>query len=171
METIASSLVGAGGVSSITFSNIPQGYKHLQIRGLSRVSGAGTNQGIYAKFNGSSVGYAYLGGHVMYGNGTSALYVDAWQGTSTAGGVVSQSPASSATANAFGANIVDILDYADTNKYKTVRTLNGFDLNGSGQVHLMSFVWTDTSPITSITIIPDSSYVQYSRLSLYGIKG
>jgi hypothetical protein len=171
METIASSVVGAGGASSITFSNIPQGYKHLQIRGISRLSGSATNQGVYAKFNGSSLGYSYLGGHVMYGNGSTTSSINGWQGTSIAGGVVSQIPAATATANIFGTNVTDILDYTNTNKYKTVRTINGFDTSSIGQVHLMSFVWLDTSPITTILILPDSSYVQYSRISLYGIKG
>ena len=32
MEPIASTLVGAGGVSTVTFNDIPQTYKHLQIR-------------------------------------------------------------------------------------------------------------------------------------------
>ncbi len=31
MEPIASTLVGAGGVSTVTFNDIPQTYKHLQV--------------------------------------------------------------------------------------------------------------------------------------------
>jgi hypothetical protein len=34
----------------------------------------------------------------------------------------------SAVASAFAVYVVDILDYKDTNKYKTTKTLSGYDL-------------------------------------------
>ena len=41
-ESIASTTVGSGGVSTITFSSIPDTYKHLQIRYTARVTGSTT---------------------------------------------------------------------------------------------------------------------------------
>jgi hypothetical protein len=76
----------------------------------------------------------------------------------------------SAAASIFGAGIVDILDYANTNKYKTLRALAGVDFNGSGRVGLTSGLWQSTSAINAITL-EGSSFVQYSSFALYGIKG
>lgn len=73
--------------------------------------------------------------------------------------------------------VLDILDYANTNKYKTTRSLTGSDANnGNGGVALMSGLWRSTSAITSITILAysvgsASTFNQYSSFALYGIKG
>jgi hypothetical protein len=47
---------------------------------------------------------------------------------------IADSPRNGATANAFGVGIIDILDYANTNKYKTIKSLDGCDLNGAGVI-------------------------------------
>ena len=39
-ESIATVTVGAGGTSTITFSSIPTGYTHLQIRGIAQIGRA-----------------------------------------------------------------------------------------------------------------------------------
>jgi hypothetical protein len=74
---------------------------------------------------------------------------------------------------AFGANIIDILDYANTNKYKTTRTLSGGDNNGSGFVQFMSGNWRNTNAVTSIDIfqVDGDTIAEYSQFALYGIKG
>jgi len=77
----------------------------------------------------------------------------------------------STDANIRGGFIVDILDYANTNKYKTVRSLNGNDANGSGSMNLSSNVWLSTAAITSLTLSSSSDFRQYSSFALYGIKG
>jgi hypothetical protein len=78
----------------------------------------------------------------------------------------------------FGSLIMDILDYANTNKYKTTRGIIGFDTNGTvagygGRVGLISGNWRSTSAITSITFTVDNAanYSANSKFSLYGIKG
>jgi len=75
------------------------------------------------------------------------------------------------------AAVLDILDYANTNKYKTVRSLGGSDSNnGNGGIGIMSGSWRNTAAITSITINAysagsASTFNQYSHFALYGIKG
>jgi hypothetical protein len=84
-----------------------------------------------------------------------------------------RTPGASSTASIFGVAVCDILDYTNTNKYKTVRSLSGHDQNGSGYVTLMSGSWRNTAAITSITILRDSggaNLTQYSQFALYGIK-
>jgi hypothetical protein len=70
------------------------------------------------------------------------------------------------------ASITTILDYQNINKYKTVRTIDGFDANGSGGIELISGLWQSKNAITSITLIPNSSasFAQYTQFALYGIK-
>jgi len=85
---------------------------------------------------------------------------------------------SSGTANYFGVGIIDILDYANTNKYKTLRgvlglSLNAADASGSfGRVNMSSGSWRNTNAISSITLYPTlgTGFTQYSSFALYGIK-
>lgn len=153
--------VGPSGASSITFSNIPSTYKHLQIRGISfPVSGP---DGLCARINGDSgTNYTY---HEIYGTGSAT-------GTQFETGktaILELGGSSSSTIP--GAIVMDILDYANTNKYKTIRTLAGTDANGSGTVRLVSNLWLNTNAITSINLYGTSSNLaQGSQFALYAIK-
>ena len=75
----------------------------------------------------------------------------------------------------FSAGVLDILDYANVNKYTTTRVLSGFNTNGSANgtaVFLSSGLWMSTSAVTSITLTGRSTNIgQYSSFALYGIKG
>jgi len=165
-DSLASVTLSAS-TSTITFSGIPSGYKHLQLRILARATYAPSDTGGILNFNGDSgANYAW---HRIYGDGSAA----------TAGGNASATFAridrmtgGSSTANAFGVMIVDILDYANTSKYKTMRSLGGYDGNGSGWIGLNSSVWMNTSAIASITYAnaDSTNLVQYTQASLYGVK-
>ena len=85
---------------------------------------------------------------------------------------VIERPRAGTTANTFGPMILDILDYTNTNKYKTVRSLSGFDSNGAGKVDFFSgFYFLNTNAITQIDITGGGgTFAQYSHFALYGIK-
>lgn len=166
-ESIATVTVGSGGAATISFTSIVGTYKHLQIRSIQRnsTSGSGIQIGL-TQFN-SDTGANYSR-HNLIGNGSAA---SASAATSTTGVWLGVMPQTGDTANAFGASVMDILDYADTNKYKTTRSLEGLDLNGSGEANFRSGSWRSTSAITSILITPTSgNFLQYSSFALYGIK-
>ena len=75
-------------------------------------------------------------------------------------------------ANQFGAGITDILDYANTSKYKTVKTVGGYDNNSDGRIELTSGVWMNTAAVTSITFsFFGDAVAAGSTFALYGIKG
>ena len=161
-DSIATVTVGAGGASSITFSSIPSTYTHLQIRVLAR-SGASADDFRFQLNGDTGANYSR---HGLYGTGSAAA----------ANGVVSSGVGNLGvidnTASVFSVAVVDILDYTNTNKYTTVRTLNGYDANGSGYVFLASTAWMNTAAVTSITLFPSgSSFQQYSSFALYGIRG
>jgi hypothetical protein len=168
-ESIATVTVGSGGSSSISFTSIPSTYQHLQIRAISRSATAGTgNQELLMRYNGSSTNYYRM--HQLYGDGAGAF---AGVNASTAENTPFYTPTAGQTANVFAGAVIDILDYANTNKNKTVRSLTGFDLNGSGFVIFRSGLWMNTSAISSISLTADASgtIAQYSSFALYGIKG
>ena len=115
-------------VSSITFSSIPATYTHLQIRALVRSSANSADAWINYELNGDTTASNY-GNHTLYGTGTSAA---AGYNSGVDGNLVGRAMGSSSGASdVFAPNIIDILDYANTNKYTTVRSLSGQDNNGS----------------------------------------
>lgn len=169
-ESIATTTVGSGGTSTITFSSIPSTYSHLQIRAIARGGSASTLDAIKLNFNSDTSSSNYVTLHQIYGNGSSAAAQN-----STGNGWIYQSYISGANAGAsmFGAFVTDVLDYNSTNKYKTTRTLAGTDQNGSGFITFGSGLWMSTSAITSIALVIDggANFAQYSSFALYGIKG
>lgn len=169
-DSIATTTVGAGGTSSITFSSIPSTYTHLQIRGIARSTRASDRDDVVMRFNSDS-GSSYAG-HQIFSDGSTVS-------ASTLGGTPPvtylypfYAPAATATSSVFGVGVIDVLDYANTNKNKTLRVLNGIDVNGSGEMLFRSGLWLSTSAITSITLnCVNGNFAQYSSFALYGIKG
>jgi hypothetical protein len=154
--------------TGVTFSSIPQTYKHLQIRYMAQdADTVGTIRVISMQFNGDS-GSNYKN-HTLTGDGASASSaVPGSVATVTSGNTL---PDASST-NIFARGVIDILDYANTNKYKTVRYLSGHDRNGAGTVTLASGVWMSTSAVSSIAIGGTSrTYSIGTQFALYGIKG
>ena len=167
IDSIATVTVGSGGSSTITFSSIPSTYTHLQVRAISRTSRAAGNDPIYIRLNSDSGNnYAW---HAIEGNGSS---VTAYGYASQAQGWIYIAADSNSPSNVFGANVTDILDYANTNKYKTVRNIGGVDNNGSGVIGFDSVLWQNTNAITSIsfTNLSGTNFAQYSHFALYGVK-
>lgn len=163
-ESIATVTVGSGGSSSISFSSIPSTYKHLQIRGICAGS-ANSAEWLNVNLNGAT----HVRSHALYGTGSAA-------GTQATANSFIGLPITQLAAGAsiFGAFVIDVLDYANTNKNKTVRGLAGREQNGYGTsyVTLGSSLYNSTTAVSSITITPETAlFAQYSSFALYGIKG
>ena len=163
-ESIASA-TGTGSSNTITFNSIPSGYSSLQIRcNMDVVSSGGL---LVVKVNGDTgANYTY---HSLEGSG-SAVAAAGSGATSTAYfGFFSSGTSSTYPA----VSIIDVIDYASTTKYKTLRAFNGCDVNGAGgSVALNSVLWMSTSAITSISLTDNNSnYTSTATFALYGIKG
>ena len=173
-ESIATTTVGVGGSSTITFDNISGTYKHLQVRYIARNSGTGDNF-IAMKWIFNSDATAVYSNHYVYGQGGGVTGSNATSSASSAGGdgllgMIKDNAAG--YTNMYAAGVLDILDYANTNKYKTCRLLWGEDLNGSGRVALQSANWQKTTAINRIDFsCATGDFMQYSSFALYGIKG
>ena len=160
----------AAATSTITISNIPQTYKHLQIRGIARTSRSDSNQdGIKFRYN-SDTGNNYAT-HYLLGNGSTT---GSSGGSSVSYNWINGITSATTSANCFGAFSIDILDYANTNKNKTFRALSGREdnANTAGAMWFESGLWNSTSAISSITIFPNTgpNIEQYSSFSLYGVN-
>jgi hypothetical protein len=164
-DALATVTVPSGGLSSISFAGIPNTYKHLQIRCLAKSSLAGPTSAMGIQLNSTTTGYF---NHGLFGDGASA---GAYAATSS-GNAGSIFMAGVSETNVFGVAIIDILDYASTNKNKTVRLLSGADFNGSGQLRFASGSIALTSPITSLNLldINGGTILQNSQFTLYGVK-
>ena len=162
-DALATVTVPSGGVASVTFAGIPTGYKHLQIRAIT--GGTSTPTQIDLTLNGdTAANYAW---HQVAGNGSTAFA----DNSINRNNIVGFAAVGASFTNIFAGSIMDILDYSSIVKFKTTRTLTGYDLNGSGVVSLDSGLWRSTSAITSITFTPRSNLIsQYSTFSLFGVK-
>ena len=164
-ESIATVSVGSGGQANIEFTSIPQTFTHLQLRLFGRETASGTVNNEWMRFN-SDTGSNYAW-HDLTGNGS--VTGASSQSATTAMKSATWMPGTSASTNVFGGAVVDILDYTNTNKYKTVRSLTGADNNGSGTIAFTSGLWMSTAAITTVTIVV-SNFAQYSHAALYGVK-
>jgi len=158
-ESIATNTLSSS-QSSITFSSLGS-FKHLQLRSM--CFGSNNQENLYIRFNSDS-GSNYAR-HYLLGDGSTA---SASATAPDTGGVFSNT----STSTSPYVSVTDILDYADSNKFKTIRALSGRDTNGAGDVTLRSSLWRSTSAVTSITIFAGAGTLSSgSQFALYGIKG
>jgi hypothetical protein len=165
-ELISTTIVGSGGVAGgIAFTSIPQGYKHLQVRATAQSIFTGNSSPflMYLNFD-SATNYSW---HSLYGNGSSVLST----GFANTDTTESQRMPNANATNIFGGAVFDILDYTNTSKNKTIRSLAGYARSGENFVSLSSGAWRNTAAVTRIDINGYNGVTQFSRFSLYGIKG
>jgi len=160
---IATAVVGAGGLGTINFTNIPQNYTHLQIRATIRSSvTSSTDQSIMFNFNGdTSTSYNV---HRIYGSGNASQSFIGLTGMFQVG-----VPTAIELANVYNYSITDIHDYTSGYKGKTITSLGGYSNNTGGEIMFSSGYWSGTSPVTSIGLGTANTFVQYSQVALYGI--
>lgn len=150
--------------STITFSAIPQVYKHLQIRSVNQAS-AGSWATIAINGDTTASNYAM---HRLSGDGATAIAENYVSSNQRRFFTSYQSPY-------WNSSVIDILDYKNTNKYKTLRGLNAWAGDGAsgynGEINFISNLWMSTSAITSIEIAVPGTFQTYSKFALYGIEG
>lgn len=159
-ESIASYTAPAA--ASVTFSAIPQTYKHLQIR--FNVSQPATGGSLYVQFNGDT-GSNYAR-HNLFAS-SSAQY----RSSSATSTVIQLAGIGSGLYYYNNAGVCDLYDYTNTSKTKTIRTYAGTIWEtASNCIELNSGVWNNTSAITLITVSATFTLTTTSVISLYGVK-
>lgn len=171
-DSIATVTVGAGGAASIDITSIPATYTHLQVRCFLQANRATYGMGEFKMTINNAAGTNYSRhGAVGYGSGGTGywgqadqdyIYADRGLGTNTGG--------------TYAALVIDILDYTNSNKFKTVRGIQGVDFNGAiatytGAANLFSGAYKSTSTVSSIKFESVyGNFTQYSQVAVYGIK-
>ena len=139
--------------SSVTFSNIPQGYGDLVLVIGGNATG---NENAELRFNGDS-GSNYTNIRAI-GTGSSTVS-DSASGTSTSRAARIGSGQSTV--------IMQIVDYSATDKHKTVLARS---MQSTDAVHMGAARWANTSSITSVEVfVSANAYAIDTIFSLYGV--
>lgn len=155
-DLIASNVLGSS-AASVTFSSIPATYRDLVL--VVSAIGATSPQGGLQFNSDTGSNYAWFRAS---GNGSSA---SSFSNTSDYARAMSLAEFSSGVG---GINVVQIFDYATTDKHKSVLSR----ANGSSTaVEIIASRWANTAAITSITYLSGSTrqFDSGSSFYLYGI--
>lgn len=162
---------GTGASSTITFSSIPTGYKHLEIRAVTRGTGSNTDSSdVKVRFNGDSTSGNYSWKRAQ-AYSTSTL---------TENGNLSDSgmnlcfalDGAAMNSAAHASVLIKITDYLNTSKRKTAFGLSmSLKNTGTSYGSITGGTWSSTAAITSISITNLSfNHSTTSTFELYGIK-
>jgi large repetitive protein len=170
MELIATGATTGGSTMTVTFSSIPQTFKHLQIRltGKSYMSGSSASANVRFTVGGVT-NYSY---HEIKGI----------SGTSSAAGAASQTsillassiwPQIDAPTYNVAGIILDVNDYTNTTNNKTIRLHGGSNVStGTFGSILQTGTVVSTAAISSISFSQiNGGGWQLTKYSLYGIRG
>jgi len=157
---------GTGSSGIIDFTSIPATYKHLQIRYTAK--NTSTSADLNITFNNVTTAN-YARKHLL-GNGTAT---SAAQTVSAANISLLDGIAPSTTANVTTNGVIDILDYAESTKNKTLRAMYGLiQASTTSRIYVASGFLESTTAVSRITFTASgNNFSTVSRFSLYGIKG
>ena len=167
IEAIATTYLEAD-AATVTFGSIPASYEHLQLRVSCRSTELVYGMRPKINFNGDT-GTNYSS-HTMRGSTTSAT---GYAQTGEAFIQISDGMnGSSLPAAYYSTFILDILDYANTNKNTTCSFMAGSSLlHTDRRVQFGSGLWDNTAAITTVLFTPNAgSFSRGSEFTLYGLN-
>jgi hypothetical protein len=134
-----------------------------------RADGGAATQDFWMQFNGDSgSNYTY---HQLYSYNSA---VGTGNGTSQTRTYIGSFAGAGATAGAYGASIIDILNAFSSTNNKVTRLINGVvgTSASTGIANHISGAWLSTAPITSISVFSAIGNLAVgTRVSLYGMRG
>lgn len=156
--------------SSMSFTSIPSGFRHLLIVGRMRVDTSAEGDEVKVQFNGDTGGnYDF---QQLYGNSATAAASTIRATTSI---LALRSEAANSRADVFAAGICLVFGYSISGVEKTTLSINQTFGNLSADADLLvllrSGLWRNTAIITSIALSPNTgpNFVTGTRFQLYGI--
>lgn len=159
----------AADAASVTFSAIPQNFRHLRLVASLRATVAAINDDIGIQLNGDATGVYQRDRQIMAG--ATAPTADPAQGSTTA--YIARAVAGSLNANEWSPLTVDFPDYTNTGRWKMMLARSGITDATTANAQLVSSVATRivNAAITSINIVASSGSIKAgSTFSLYGLK-
>lgn len=169
MELIATA-TGTGSSTSITLSSIPATYKHLHVR-ITGVLTGNFGSALRLTMNSVTTGNLYSE-HQLYSY-SSSVYAN----NNSSSNFIQIAGRGIGMTTYPSVGYIDIVDYANTTKNKTVSSSFGTVYNSSGtsESAITSGTLYSTSAITSLTFSSAAGGTAYfgtgTRISVYGIKG
>ena len=159
-ELIASSTVGSGGASSITFSGVASTWTDLVLKFSLRTDASLGQDNVKLYINGGTANQ-YLTTKDIRGNGSAA----------SSSNEVMVINGNTATSNTFGNGEIYLPNYAgSTNKAMSADSVSENNAT-TAFTFLNALLWSQTSAITSIAIgSATGNLMQYSTAYLYGVS-
>lgn len=169
-----STVNGTGSSGTVTFSSIPQTYKHLQIRATAcSTRSDASSAGFRIRFNGDTTTAGWT--HYLQGYPNAGTAPQSQNFSTTGYTYIGDLTTIFNSDQAYtGSTVIDILNYTSTVANKTTRSLNGFirPTITESRIQLVSGLWPSTAAVTSISLITSVNFfTNNSKFSLYGIKG
>jgi len=167
-ELISTQVLTAN-AASVTFSSIPQEYRHLQLRWVARSSHSSVDR-FNLRLNGNTgSNYAW---HGLFGNGSAVSSSTGFFPTD----LIQVFRQVSNRASVYSTGVIDITDYSSTSKNTiTLGLSDSTDRDGGTStqgVELASGLFLSTAAVTSLQAFTGlGNFVTGSRFSLYGIRG
>lgn len=165
-QLISSQVLGTS-ASSVTFSSIPGTFKDLILRVSTRTTSAGTGANslrVYFNGSGATTNYSLTR---LNGNGATAASAAF---TAQADGQFGWSPNDGSTANTFGSSELYIPSYTSS----TNKPFSGFGLSEdnstTAQLAATADLFSNTSAITSLTVLGSVDFKAGSSFYLYGLS-
>jgi hypothetical protein len=155
--------VGAGGSSSIEFTNIPATYTDLYIFLSARSTASFVADDLNVQFNNSSANFTYRN---IYSTGSGTV-------TSSSGStnIIGAMNGANSTASVFSNASIYIPNYTSSNN-KSISFDGVVENNATrGDDTLWAALWSNSAAITSIKLSGSANLAQYSTATLYGIGG
>jgi hypothetical protein len=162
---LASTTVGVGGASTISFSNIPQNYTDLVVKASVRDTGAvsvGSGYSFSMGFNSVTTNLTYRSLYAYNAAGPLS-------GTNTQ--IYAFSDAGNDTVNTFTNTEFYIPNYTSSN-FKSVSVDDTAENNTTyAGLRIGAGLWSNVTTITSIQLYPAyANFAQYSTATLYGVR-
>jgi hypothetical protein len=167
LQPIYSQTLGAGGATSVTFNNIPQGFTDLVVMMSGRCNFAGTYDVMFLQVNGSNAKLSFLD---MISTGSGTIGQEYFLPPS-GGWWVGTVNGSTTTANTFSNLMYTISNYS-SGTAKSILFETAIE-NNSSVAALQQYgaaLWNNPAPITSLSFstINASTFSQYTSFTLYG---
>lgn len=163
---LATTTVGSGGTTTISFTSISNAYTDLKIALSGRSTRTATNAEFLIKFNSSTSNYTWTR---LYATGGTGIIGSNTGGNNLVGVVSAAQNDFYEFANAF----IYVPNYADSNA-KAFWAESGYtDNTTTANIYnyYITGLWNDTSVITQIDLYPEGGtlWVEYTTATLYGI--
>lgn len=159
--------LGDGSFNAPVFSNIPQIYQDLLFVVQGRSTTAATSsQGVLRLNDDAGSNYSWT---TLRGDGSSAT--SSRDTNSGNGWTFNDFTGANSTSNMFAVSTLHILNYRNTNTFKTGIWRNANDNNGSGTTRVAVGLWRSTAAIYDLRIInAQANWASGSTFTLYGVR-